>query len=54
MNEKGIHILNRKILKLLAQSAAFAVDRYFQELLSIDDGRIGAVFSVQTYGKIFL
>lgn len=44
---------NRKLLKLLVQSANFTMNTYFKESLGIDDGYSGGIYCVQTQGSLF-
>ena len=44
---------NRKLLKLLVQSANYATNRYFEESLGITDGYSGRIYCVQTQGALY-
>ena len=44
---------NRSLLKLLPQSASWAVKTYFSESLETTDGYTGGVYCVQTYGGLY-
>lgn len=44
---------NRKLLKLLIQSANFAIEKYFHQALGIDEGYTGGIFCVQSQGSLF-
>ena len=44
---------NRKLLKLLVQSAHYAIERYFTESLGISDGSAGGIYCIQSQGSLF-
>ena len=43
---------NRKLLKLLVQSANFAIEKYFREALGIETGHTGGIFCIQSQGSL--
>ena len=50
---RGYFRRNRKLLKLLIQSANFAVEQYFHETPGIEGGYTGGVFCIQSHGSLF-
>lgn len=44
---------NRKLLKLLIQSANYSMERYFKEALCINDGYVGGIFCIQSQGSLY-
>ena len=49
---RGFFKRNRKLLKLLAQSAHFAIEKYFREALGIEGGYTGGIFCIQSHGSL--
>ena len=49
---RGFFRRNRKLLKLLAQSAYYAVEKYFREALGIEGGYTGGIFCIQSQGSL--
>lgn len=43
---------NRKLLKLLNQSANYAIEKYFKEALRMDDGYAGGIYCIQSQGSL--
>jgi hypothetical protein len=43
---------NRKLLKLLIQSAHYATEAYFKEALGIDNGYTGGIYCLQSQGNL--
>ena len=50
---RGYFRRNRKLLKLLIQSANFAIKQYFHETLGMKDGYTGGIFCIQSHGSLF-
>src|SRR3972149_165659 len=44
---------NRKLLKFLAQSANYSIERYFTEALGIDGGYTGGIYCIHSQGSLF-
>ena len=44
---------NRKLLKLLVQSANYSVERYFTEALGIEGGDTGGIYCIHSQGSLF-
>lgn len=43
---------NRKLLKLLIQSANYAIEQYFHQALGIEGGYTGGIFCIQSHGSL--
>lgn len=43
---------NRKLLKLLVQSANYAIEKYFKEMPGMDGGYTGGIFCIQSQGSL--
>ena len=50
---RGYFRRNRKLLKLLTQSANFAIEQYFHETSGIKDGYTGEIYCIQSHGSLF-
>jgi len=50
---RGYFRRNRKLLKLLVQSAHYAVEQYFREALGMAGGYTGGIYCVQSQGSLF-
>ena len=50
---RGYFRRNRKLLKLLIQSANFAIEKYSHEALGLKDGYTGGIFCIQSHGSLF-
>ena len=50
---RGYFRRNRKLLKLLTQSANFSIEQYFHETLGIEGGYTGGIFCIQSHGSLF-
>ena len=50
---RGYFRRNRKLLKLLIQSANFAIEQYIHETLGVKDGYTGGNFYIQSHGSLF-
>jgi hypothetical protein len=50
---RGFFKRNRKLLKLLAQSAHYAIEKYFREALGIEGGYTGGIFCIQSQGSLY-
>ena len=44
---------NRKLLKLLVQSANYSIERYFTESLRIEGGDTGGIYCIHSHGSLF-
>src|SRR3990167_611574 len=44
---------NRRLLKILVQSANYSVERYFTESLGIEDGDTGGIYCIHSQGSLF-
>ncbi len=44
---------NRRLLKILVQSANYSVERYFTESLGIEDGGTGGIYYIHSQGSLF-
>ena len=44
---------NRKLLKLPAQSANYAVEKYFKESLKLSDGYTGGIYYIHSQGSLY-
>ncbi len=49
---RGYFRRNRKLLKLLIQSANFAIEHYFHEALGMKDGYTGGIYCIQSHGSL--
>ena len=49
---RGYFRRNRKLLKLLIQSANYAIEHYFHEALGIEGGYTGGIFCIQSHGSL--
>ena len=50
---RGYFRRNRKLLKLLIQSANFVIKQYFHETLGMKDRYTGGIFCIQSHGSLF-
>ena len=49
---RGYFRRNRKLLKLLIQSANFAIEQYFRQTIGIESGYSGRIFCIQSHGSL--